>query len=118
MPNINDLKKISDFEWQLPSSYREDMQIPVHIFASKELLTLALIDKAIDQAINAASLPGMLGQIAVMPDVHQGYGFPIGGVGAACMENGVISPGESGMILTVAYVCLPQKLKKTMPKIS
>ena len=112
MPNINDLKKISDFEWQLPSSYREDMQIPVHIFASKELLTLALIDKAIDQAINAASLPGMLGQIAVMPDVHQGYGFPIGGVGAACMENGIISPGGIGYDINCGVRLLASKIKK------
>ena len=96
MTSLTDFKRISSFEWQLPSDFRADMQIPVHVYASKKLLEMALVDKAIDQAINAASLPGMLGRIAVMPDVHQGYGFPIGGVGAACMEKGVISPGGIG----------------------
>ena len=72
------------------------MNVPVHIFSSEEMLKDALQDRSIQQAMNAAALPGLVGNVCVMPDVHQGYGFPIGGVAAADMETGVISPGAIG----------------------
>jgi tRNA-splicing ligase RtcB len=59
-------------------------------------LEAAFDDKSIEQAINAATLPGLVGKVIVMPDVHQGYGFPIGGVAAARYPDGVISPGAIG----------------------
>jgi len=96
MVSVRDFRPISRFEWELPQSFRSDMRVPVRIFASQELLETALKDKAIEQAMNASSLPGLLGWIAVMPDVHQGYGFPIGGVAVADLETGVISPGGIG----------------------
>jgi tRNA-splicing ligase RtcB len=93
---LQDFKKISDYEWELPSSLRKQMHVPVRIFATQRLLEASLDDLSIEQAINAASLPGLAGPVLVMPDVHQGYGFPIGGVAAMAFPEGVISPGAIG----------------------
>jgi len=68
----------------------------VHVFATHQLLEDALGDLSIEQAINATALPGLMGHVIVMPDVHQGYGFPIGGVAAIRVSDGVISPGAIG----------------------
>jgi tRNA-splicing ligase RtcB len=72
------------------------MRVPVRIFVTQELLAEALKDKSLDQAVNAATLPGLVGHVTVMPDMHQGYGFPIGGVAATHYPKGVISPGAIG----------------------
>lgn len=93
---LNSLKQISPFEWEIPAIYREDMRIPVRIFGSEEILRDALGDNALIQAVNASTLPGMVEAVMVMPDVHQGYGFPIGGVAAADPIHGVVSPGGIG----------------------
>jgi len=96
MVNLRDLKKISDYEWEIPQSYRGDMRVPVRIFASRRLLEAVMDDKSLEQAVNAASLPGLVGQVNIMPDMHQGYGFPIGAVAATRLPDGVISPGAVG----------------------
>ncbi len=93
---LQDLVKITDYEWEIPTSYRSDMRVPVRLFASRRLLEAAMDDKSLEQAVNAATLPGLVGHVAVMPDVHQGYGFPIGGVAATRTPEGVISPGGIG----------------------
>lgn len=93
---IKDFRKISDFEWEIAKNKFPHMNIPVRFFTSEELLVDALKDRSIDQAINASALPGVVGHICVMPDVHQGYGFPIGGVAATDFDEGVISPGAIG----------------------
>jgi tRNA-splicing ligase RtcB len=72
------------------------MRVPVRIFADDDLLEAALGDRSIVQAVNASTLPGVLSHVTVMPDVHQGYGFPIGGVAATRFPDGVISPGGIG----------------------
>ncbi len=94
--NLKDFIKISDYEWEIPTSFRKDMRVPVRVFASEELLLEVLEDKSLEQAVNAATLPGLVGRVLVMPDVHQGYGFPIGGVAATEYPHGVISPGAIG----------------------
>ena len=96
MVELNSLKQISDYEWEIPRETRSDMRVPVRLFATRELLEAAFDDKSIEQAINAATLPGLVGKVIVMPDVHQGYGFPIGGVAATRYPDGVISPGAIG----------------------
>src|SRR5512136_692205 len=96
MVSINVLKQISDYEWEIPQDTRGDMRVPVRLFATRELLEAAFDDKSIEQAINAATLPGLVGNVLVMPDMHQGYGFPIGGVAATRFPDGVISPGGIG----------------------
>lgn len=93
---ITDFEKISDYEWEIAKNKFPHMNVPVRFFTSEEMLVDALKDRSIDQAINAAALPGVVGYICVMPDVHQGYGFPIGGVAATDFQKGVISPGAIG----------------------
>src|SRR3989337_2765330 len=89
-------EQVSPVEWEIPRGFREDMRVPVRVFANSRLLESALKDKSIEQAVNAATLPGLVGRVLVMPDVHQGYGFPIGGVAASKLPDGVISPGAIG----------------------
>lgn len=96
MISLQELIKISDYEWEIPKSYREDMQVPVRIFATKRLLEAVMKDRSLEQAVNSATLPGLVGHVVVMPDMHQGYGFPIGGVAATRYPDGVISPGGIG----------------------
>jgi tRNA-splicing ligase RtcB len=93
---LSDLVKISDYEWEIPQSYRHDMLGPVRLFATQGLLEQILDDKSLEQAVNASTLPGLVGAVTVMPDMHQGYGFPIGGVAATEFPQGVVSPGAIG----------------------
>jgi len=94
--NIENLVQISETEWEIPTTIRHDMRVPVRLFATRELLEQIMDDKSLDQAVNAATLPGLVGHVIVMPDMHQGYGFPIGGVAATEYPHGVISPGAIG----------------------
>lgn len=96
MVRLQDLNKISDYEWEIPKSYRADMRVSVHLFANRRLLEGAMDDLSLEQAVNAATLPGVIDPVVVMPDMHQGYGFPIGGVAATLLPDGVISPGAIG----------------------
>lgn len=96
MISLQELKKINDYEWEIPKTYRDDMQVPVRIFATKRLLEAVMKDRSLEQAVNSATLPGLVGHVLVMPDMHQGYGFPIGGVAATRYPTGVISPGGIG----------------------
>lgn len=90
-----ELKKINDFTWEIPTSYKQGMKVPARIIASKELLDD--MDSAVfDQISNVSSLPGVINHTMCMADGHSGYGFPIGGVAAMDPENGVISPGGIG----------------------
>ena len=96
MVDLHDLVRISDYEWEIPKTYRQDMKVPVRIFATRKLLEAVMDDKSLEQAVNTATLPGLVGHVLVMPDMHQGYGFPIGGVAATRFPDGVISPGGIG----------------------
>src|SRR4030043_1484687 len=96
MVTLQDLKRISDYEWEIPKSFREDMRVPVRLFSTRRMLEQGVKDKSLEQAVNAATLPGLVGHVVVMPDMHQGYGFPIGGVAATRLPDGVISPGGIG----------------------
>jgi len=102
--------QIREFEWEISPDFRSDMRVPVRIFASKSLLQDSFRDKSIIQAINVSTLPGLVGAVMVMPDMHQGYGFPIGGVAAADVENGVISPGGIGYDINCGVRLLSTKL--------
>src|SRR5215218_7381509 len=72
------------------------MKVPVTIYASESLISKMVTDRTIDQAANVATLPGVKKHVVVLPDGHEGYGFPVGGVAATDMEHGVISPGGVG----------------------
>ncbi len=88
------LRKVFEDIWEIPQE--PPMNVPVRIFASEPLLEKMKEDKTLIQARNVASLPGIVKNALVMPDGHQGYGFPIGGVAAFDIEEGVISPGGVG----------------------
>jgi len=96
MVTFHDLKQISKYEWEIPQSFRADMRVPVRLFATRPLLEAIMDDKSLEQAVNSATLPGLVSPIVVMPDMHQGYGFPIGAVAASRTPDGVISPGGIG----------------------
>jgi tRNA-splicing ligase RtcB len=96
MVSLQDLIRINQYEWEIPKSHRPDMRVPVRIFATQQLLNEIKGDKSLEQAVNAATLPGLVSPVVVMPDVHQGYGFPIGGVAATRLPDGIISPGAIG----------------------
>jgi len=89
-----ELKKINDNIWEIPK--QGAMRVPALIYSSRKLLNSVERDKTLEQARNVACLPGILRRSYVMPDAHQGYGFPIGGVAAFDVDEGVISPGGVG----------------------
>ncbi len=111
MVRLEELTQVSPYEWEIPQTYRSDMRGPVRIFATRELLELILNDKSLDQAVNAATLPGLTGSVVVMPDMHQGYGFPIGGVAATMVPHGVISPGAIGYDINCGVRLLSSRLE-------
>lgn len=95
MLSKQDFKKLSDWLWEIPKSFRAEMRVPARIYASKEMLE-DIEEDAINQVINVATLPGIVKYSLAMPDIHSGYGFPIGGVAATKYPQGVISPGGVG----------------------
>lgn len=96
MISKSDLKKITDYIWEIPKSFRNDMRVPARIFASEKLLEEIFRDRSLEQLVNVAALPGIQKYALAMPDAHEGYGFCIGGVAAMDVEEGVISPGGIG----------------------
>ncbi|MCX2720768.1 RtcB family protein [Lentiprolixibacter aurantiacus] len=91
------INKIKDYLWEIPTSFRPQyMNVPARILASETLLDEIMEDRSLAQLVNVASLPGIQGASMVMPDVHEGYGFPIGGVAATSYPKGAISPGGIG----------------------
>lgn len=91
-----DFVKISDYLWEIPKTFRADMRVPARIYADEKMLEIALKDRSVEQLVNTATLPGIVGYALAMPDIHQGYGFSIGGVAATRYPDGVISPGGVG----------------------
>ncbi|MBC7081686.1 MAG: RtcB family protein [Thermoplasmatales archaeon] len=95
------LNKIDDYRYEIPKSYKGidgklNMKVPGMIYALPEMLPSIRKDNAPEQTANVATLPGIVGKSLAMPDIHWGYGFPIGGVAATEYEEGVISPGGVG----------------------
>ena len=91
-----DLVRMGEFVWEVPKAYRGDMRVPARIYANEKLLDMAFRDDTMEQLVNTAALPGVVKHVLVMPDAHQGYGLPIGGVVATRHPDGVISPGGVG----------------------
>lgn len=96
MINLDNLKKLSDYLWEISQNFRHDMKVPARVYASKEMLQKISKDRSLEQLVNVATLPGIEKYSLAMPDMHEGYGFPIGGVAAIDTESGVISPGGVG----------------------
>lgn len=91
-----DLTRIDDFRWEIPASFRAGMRVPVHIIANEELAHTIIAGEAIEQAIQTAMLPGLVGHLVVMPDVHVGNGAPNGIVAASKYPAGAIAPAAIG----------------------
>jgi tRNA-splicing ligase RtcB len=90
------LEQIDEYRWRIPKGYKPGMRVDGLIFASKEMIEQIKQDQAPEQVANVAFLPGIVGCSIAMPDIHWGYGFPVGGVAAMDLEEGVISPGGIG----------------------
>ena len=92
------IRKIDEFTYVIDKEESKSMRVPVKIYANDQLLSKMTVDRTINQAVNVTTLPGVRKHIVVLPDEHEGYGFPVGGVAATDIDelNGVISPGGVG----------------------
>ncbi len=102
-PSSVQLNRVGENIWEIPKSFRQGMNVPGRIYADESLIQKMGEDLTLPQCVNVAHLPGILKYSITMPDGHQGYGFPIGGVAAFDPESGVISPGGVGYDIN----CLP-----------
>ena len=112
------MKKINDFLWEIEKE--GSMNVPIHIFANEAIVKTAGKDRSFGQATNAASLPSIVKHMVLMPDVHEGYGFPVGGVAAFDAENGIISPGAVGYDINCGVRLIKTNLtaSEVRPKLS
>jgi tRNA-splicing ligase RtcB (3'-phosphate/5'-hydroxy nucleic acid ligase) len=90
------LHKIDDYRWLIPKSYKSGMRVDGLVIASEKMIKDIMSDESLEQVANVAFLPGIQGHSMAMPDIHWGYGFPIGGVAATSVDDGVVSPGGVG----------------------
>tara|TARA_B100000315_G_scaffold259775_1_gene317160 strand:+ start:2303 stop:3796 length:1494 start_codon:yes stop_codon:yes gene_type:complete len=91
-----DFKKITDWSWEVPKDLRKDMRVPARIYVSENMLEEVFKDRSISQLMNLCALPGIQKYGLAMPDMHEGYASPIGGVAAIRTSDGIISPGMQG----------------------
>jgi tRNA-splicing ligase RtcB (3'-phosphate/5'-hydroxy nucleic acid ligase) len=93
---MSEPRRIGDELYEIPADAREDMRVPARVFADQEILTAIRGDRSLEQLQNVATLPGIVEAAIAMPDIHQGYGFPVGGLAAMELPDGVVSPGGVG----------------------
>lgn len=96
MISKKDFKKINDYLWEIPKSFRPDMRVPARAYVSEKMLEESFKDRSLEQLVNISTLPGIQKYALAMPDMHEGYASPIGGVAAIKIPDGVISPGVCG----------------------
>src|SRR5262245_40735281 len=89
-----EVRGVDENVWEIPR--RGGMRVPGRIFATATQMQALATDPCLQQVVNVAHLPGLVGYALAMPDIHWGYGFPIGGVAATNLEEGVVSPGGVG----------------------
>ena len=89
-------RRIDETLYEIPADARADMRVPARVFADEEILEAILRDRSLEQLQNVATLPGIVDAALAMPDIHQGYGFPVGGLAATELPDGVVSPGGVG----------------------
>jgi tRNA-splicing ligase RtcB len=93
---MSELRPIGPLLWEIPARARTDMRVPARVFADAELIEAIRADRSLEQLQNVATLPGIVEAALAMPDIHQGYGFPVGGIAATAVPDGVVSPGGVG----------------------
>jgi tRNA-splicing ligase RtcB len=113
------VKKIDDYRWEIPPSYKPGMTVPGLIFTSESMLGHIWEEQVFQQVANVAFLPGIVGYSLAMPDIHWGYGFPIGGVAGTRVKDGVVSPGGVGFDINCGVRLLRTNLteEEVRPKI-
>jgi len=114
------ITKVSDCIWEIPQSYKRGMRVNARVYADAELLQKMKQDKTMEQAANVSFLPGVQKYSITLPDGHEGYGFPIGGVAATSYEDGVVSPGGVGFDINCGVRLLTTNLeeKDVRPKLA
>src|ERR687890_2924088 len=90
------IEQLNEFEFKINVDNSKRMNVPVTIYADDNLILKMSEDRTLDQAVNVTTLPGVKKHVVVLPDGHEGYGFPVGGVAATDMDEGVVSPGGVG----------------------
>ena len=105
-------KKTGQLTYEIEPDSSKGMRVPVTIYANENLLEKMMLDRTIRQAINVSSIPGIVGSSIVLPDGHEGYGFPVGGVAAMDAEEGMISPGGVGYDINCGVRLLRTGLKE------
>jgi len=93
---MSEARRIDETLWEIAAEARPDMRVPARVFADAELFEAIARDGSLEQLQNVATLPGIVDAALAMPDAHQGYGFPVGGVAAMELPDGVVSPGGVG----------------------
>ena len=113
------LRKIDDYRWEIPQDYKPGMKVPGLVYASEAMLETIREEQSLEQVANVSFLPGIVSHSLAMPDIHWGYGFPIGGVAATRMRDGVISPGGVGFDINcgVRLLCTNLTAEEVKPRI-
>ena len=113
------VKKIDDYRWEIPTSYKEGMSVPGLIFTNESMLSHIWEEQVFQQVANVAFLPGIVGHSLAMPDIHWGYGFAIGGIAGTRVADGVVSPGGVGFDINCGVRLLRTNLtrEEVKPKI-
>ncbi len=106
------IERISPYQWRIPPDARPGMRVPGIVYADDELMALIRRDASLEQVANAATLPGIVKASMAMPDIHQGYGLPVGGVVATDARHGVISPGGVGYDINCGVRLLRTRLTR------
>ncbi len=118
-PWQGEINKIDDYRWEIPQDYKTGMRVAGRIYADEAMLGAIREEQSLEQVANVAFLPGIVGCSMAMPDIHWGYGFPIGGVAATRVRDGVISPGGVGYDINCGVRLLRTDLDEdeVMPRI-
>ncbi|MCY3757912.1 MAG: RtcB family protein, partial [Acidobacteria bacterium] len=113
------LKKLDDYRYLIPRSYKQGMRVEGLVYANESLIRQIGKDLTKEQVANVATLPGLVGRSLAMPDAHQGYGFCIGGVAASDLDEGVVSAGGVGFDINcgVRLLASPFQTEDIRPKL-
>src|SRR5512147_1398085 len=107
------IDRIDEYRWRNPAGTKPGMKLPAIIFVDEKLMEQIRHDLSLEQAMNAATLPGVVRAAYTMPDIHQGYGLPIGAVVATRTDGGVVTPGGVGYDINCGVRLLRTGLTKT-----
>jgi len=113
MFDTSQIRKLDGQRYLIPKETRSDMRTDAVVYANEQLLAAILKDLSLEQVVNVATLPGIVGPSLAMPDIHQGYGFPIGGVAATDWMTGVVSPGGVGFDINCGVRLLASPLARS-----